>query len=594
VLFAALAVLCCVGLNAAETNIALNPAGSGYPSPLESNRGWGGGSYPWEIVDGLRTYPVWYHGLAFTGGDNNWAGDPCGPRQATINFGAHKTFHKVIIWHHGHDHAPANAQLAYWNGTIWVDIPFQRSFGAIEAGGAGSTSDEYTFTPVTGSKVRWSLNNCLNNVLGTQIIHGWIYEFEVFGTEGCQIDVPPLYQAGPGAPWASDPYANSPTETIGSKGCAMTCLCMALNKVGMTYNPKTLNRLLESGNGYLGLGVSWWTATKIAAEQAGLPAKFQFKEERHYSDAQFLTTQAEDYLTKVVCELEYPVIVGVNIGLLCDRSGACEFGPTHFVLVTGKEGDRFKIADPGFRKQHLDDYYDFETRGYVADPSDNISEITVGLAQVAEGVRFVLYDAAGSASGLPPRSTGVVEGIPKSVCFIDSLADDVSGAAPTEAAEFVHVFQPTNGVYRLEVTGELPKQFTLSLQGVAVDGSLLRPILIEGIAGAGSTSSFQIQFDSTHGAISTVARLATFASTLQDIENALSLQLIDGRGIANSFEAKVAAAQRAANGGQTNAARNILDALKSEIAAQSGKHISVVVSEILLQDTAALASGLTQ
>ena len=149
-------------------------------------------------------------------------------------------------------------------------------------------------------------------------------------------------------------------------------------------------------------------------------------------------------------------------------------------------------------------------------------------------------------------------------------------------------------MYRLEVTGELPKQFTLSLQGVAVDGSLLRPILIEGIAGAGSTSSFQIQFDSTHGAISTVARLATFASTLQDIENALSLQLIDGRGIANSFEAKVAAAQRAANGGQTNAARNILDALKSEIAAQSGKHISVVVSEILLQDTAALASGLTQ
>ncbi len=54
-----------------QTNIALNPSRSGYPSPLESDQGWGGGSYPWDLVDGLRDYPgEWMHGLAFTGG--NW------------------------------------------------------------------------------------------------------------------------------------------------------------------------------------------------------------------------------------------------------------------------------------------------------------------------------------------------------------------------------------------------------------------------------------------------------------------------------------------------------------------------------------------
>lgn len=162
----------------ADTNIALNA------SPLESDAGWGGGSYPWEIVDGQRTYSGWAHGLAFTGG--SWQPSVAGPRQATINFGATKTFHKVIIWHHGHDHAPAQAALAYWNGTNWVDIAFQRTFGAIEAGGAGSTSDEYSFAPVTGSKVRWSFDNRLASMAGIQIVHGWIYEFEVFGSS-CSI-----------------------------------------------------------------------------------------------------------------------------------------------------------------------------------------------------------------------------------------------------------------------------------------------------------------------------------------------------------------------------------------------------------------------
>src|SRR5260221_267202 len=177
-LMALLMSITVLATHASDMNLALNPAGTGFPSPLGSDHGWGGGSYPWEIVDGQKTYAEWYHGLAFTGGDNNWGGEACGPRQATIDFGANKTFHKVTIWHHGSDHAPATAALAYWDAASWVDIPFQRVFGAIDAGGAGSISDEYTFTPVTGGKIRWSMNNCMANMIGTQIVHGWIYEFE--------------------------------------------------------------------------------------------------------------------------------------------------------------------------------------------------------------------------------------------------------------------------------------------------------------------------------------------------------------------------------------------------------------------------------
>jgi len=38
-------------------DLALNPTGSGYPSPLESDDGWGGGTSKWDLVDGQRMYP---------------------------------------------------------------------------------------------------------------------------------------------------------------------------------------------------------------------------------------------------------------------------------------------------------------------------------------------------------------------------------------------------------------------------------------------------------------------------------------------------------------------------------------------------------
>lgn len=164
-----------------KVNIALNPSRSGYPHPLESDRGWGGGSDKWEIVDGKRTYPEWYHGLAFTGGRRNWAGEPCGERQATINFGEPKTFYKVIIWHHGLMHTPKECKLQYWNGSKWVAIASKREVDLEGDYGTWSAPDIHTFIPVTGSKVRYVINNCKESMEGEAMEHGWIYEFDVYG-----------------------------------------------------------------------------------------------------------------------------------------------------------------------------------------------------------------------------------------------------------------------------------------------------------------------------------------------------------------------------------------------------------------------------
>jgi hypothetical protein len=67
-------------------NLATNPDRTGFPHPLSSDDGWGGGRDVWDIVDGNRSYTDWANGLAFRGGIDGYSG-PCGWKQATIDFG---------------------------------------------------------------------------------------------------------------------------------------------------------------------------------------------------------------------------------------------------------------------------------------------------------------------------------------------------------------------------------------------------------------------------------------------------------------------------------------------------------------------------
>lgn len=166
-------------------NLAMNTSGSGYPSPLSSDDGWGGGTSKWDIVDGQRCYNSWARGLAFTGGERPYV-EPCGWRQATIDFGQDVTFDRVAIWHHGGSHIPNTYKLEYWDGSQWVEL-FSTTSGSdyliadtdcspwseVDDCSSGSLPTENTFPEVTGSKVRYQVHNC-------DIGHGWIYSFEVY------------------------------------------------------------------------------------------------------------------------------------------------------------------------------------------------------------------------------------------------------------------------------------------------------------------------------------------------------------------------------------------------------------------------------
>ncbi len=170
-----------------DVNIALNTSESGYPTPLESDQGWGGGSYPWQIVDGQETYTdTWAHGLAFTGGHTDgwnsggWI-QPAGPRQTTIDFGKPMMFDEVVLWHHGHDHIPAQSSLQYWDGSSWIDIAAART-GSSLRGGWSRVHIRHLHIYLR----YWKQGTVLVRQLWCQhrrgpITHGWLYEFEVFG-----------------------------------------------------------------------------------------------------------------------------------------------------------------------------------------------------------------------------------------------------------------------------------------------------------------------------------------------------------------------------------------------------------------------------
>ncbi|HXU06525.1 MAG TPA: PxKF domain-containing protein [Polyangia bacterium] len=216
-----------------QVDIALNPTCTGFPSPAESDHGWGGGSNACEIVDGKLWYETSAHGLAFTGGHQTAAGgppyvEPAGVRHAVIDFGAPKTFRAVTIWWHGVEHTPDVGTLEVWNGSSWVAIPgVQRQYGSVHVDGLDSgysDSDMYTFPPVTGSKVRYRFDNNGNNILGTLNIHGWIYEMEVWAQLGdAPLDGGTTEDGGTGFDGGIDPNVCAHDICVPGSAVSRTC-----------------------------------------------------------------------------------------------------------------------------------------------------------------------------------------------------------------------------------------------------------------------------------------------------------------------------------------------------------------------------------
>jgi hypothetical protein len=401
-----------------------------------------------------------------------------------------------------------------------------------------------------------------------------------FSESGCTTNVQRLSQGG-NAPWANNLYDHSSTATIRELGCALTSLSMALNFVGLANDPGSLNEFMtQTDNDYNGTSVNWGCATR---DRSNGSLRFNGFRSR--------TTQALD---DALCQGS-PVIVGVNL----NANGV----PGHFVLVTGKQGDQYLIADPGFGgRTTLDSYNNqFETRGSVlrigesngsslsgllqstlaTAEAENISELDIAVGGNAE---LRVIDEMGRHTGLNNDTQMIVEDIPDSVYFRDALENDETGEAPLETGHLVEIDQPVQGTYRVDLIGVNLGTYTLSIRVFSHDGSAQPPIVIQGILGVDSTSSFQILLSLEPNAVSKVTRTVTPESALNDVRNSLALGLIDNAGIAQALSSKLEAAKAAAALGKTQTSKQILEAFKALIKAQTSKHIDAFAAQVLLED----------
>ena len=335
--------------------------------------------------------------------------------------------------------------------------------------------------------------------------------------EGCQLNITRLSQGDTrwNPPAYTTPYDRS-DKTIQDLGCALTSLSMALNFAGSSNDPGSLNQFMNQNNLYNGESVDFASTTKKISNGV-----LKFK--RTVLDSRVDFETASQYLKDTLCK-GFPVIVGVKT-CLNPKTNKLEF-PCHFVLVKGKQDNadgstEFLIADPGYvTKTSLNDYNNkFVTRGFVADPPGDISELNLS---VDDNTELLVIDGSGRRTGLDPLTGNILQEIPGADHFSDSLENDVTGEPPSETSHSVQISQPSEGVYRIILIGLTSGPFTLSIRAFSQDGTSQPSLVVQGVAEPGSTATVVIKFNSAPGSISRV-----FDACLQDDSNPGNFVLIN-------------------------------------------------------------------
>jgi hypothetical protein len=318
-----------------------------------------------------------------------------------------------------------------------------------------------------------------------------------------------------GGPWGFERYDNHKHRTditdhddIQQWGCALTCLATAFKFAGVTVlpggavlNPGTLNAFMmradQRGDFAPSGGVRFATTTPNVS--SGLMW------------VNLDTSITSERLKEILCQ-GFPVIVRVTNAK----------GGKHYVLVTGSTEDgHFLISDPGHSDaahKTLDVYGNqFEARGYVkpvrslsntanayysrsaarwldADIADNRSALNFSVGDDAD---ILVIDEAGRRTGFDSATQQILEEIPNSAYYRDSIADDDTEGPDIAFDHSINISQPAPGKYRVIVSGGKQGEYELLVNSFTEDGNAQLPFSASGIASIGSTSQYEIQFTPT-------------------------------------------------------------------------------------------------
>lgn len=192
----------------------------------------------------------------------------------------------------------------------------------------------------------------MQDVLVSGIGEGWVQAF---------VNVEKKYNQV-GEDYSGDNYGNSKDSTIQQLGCALCCMAMVMTAYGDSVDPGKLNEWMKDQKrnghndkgGFTGNKVSWYAINKHSPGKINMKPK---KKKQYTTDSTTTKKELDMSQTSDQSVLNEPLLKGQLIIVQVYNSRT---NGTHYVIVTEKEGNRYKIIDPGYRDlEYLDQYGEF-------------------------------------------------------------------------------------------------------------------------------------------------------------------------------------------------------------------------------------------
>jgi hypothetical protein len=128
-------------------------------------------------------------------------------------------------------------------------------------------------------------------------------------------------------------------------------------------------------------------------------------------------------------------------------------------------------------------------------------------------VDLLVTDPAGKKTGIDPSSGAVLQNIPNSGYFFDSLntVGDNGSSTPDSAtaSHSVEISQPQKGTFFLVVDGDSSGAYDISINGSSTGGVAKQAISLQGNAKLGSVVNYQITYSPDDAASTTVSKITT-------------------------------------------------------------------------------------
>lgn len=436
-----------------------------------------------------------------------------------------------------------------------------------------------------------------------------------------QYDGPPLVPSAFGFVPTPNPLGYMQCSTK-KAGCALTATATMLTSFpsGSAEFPGFLDLQLSSlvPPGY-GTGVIWGTTTRDWCEFTPtwsiIPELYPIL--LVDSGSGILSASCQQSLNAVDCYLKEHVCQNndrVVLKLNEFEDGA--YSGSHYVFVTGELSQDWSVFDPGWNPANTSPGANLSTlsghtsgfttsngvqHSFQVSEARTYHDLSSAFNQQAlsvtvnSPVEFLVIDPSGLRLGHLETIAADVFEIPKGSYLHDSLLADDTGVGSANGdpsgIKTAYIPFPEDGAYKLQLTGAAPGTYSLRVRALHSDGTS-QDLEDSGVTNTGSVTGYQIAYSPTVGSTFNVVRVATFTSTLADITNSLQLGLIDNAGIANALRNKIQEAAQAAAEHESDDAREVLNAFKNQVRAQTGKHITGVMPQVLLQDANSLISQL--